>query len=159
MKQIERGLFIAVVMAIGMATLSGCAGTTSAYKAADGLEETAFVMNQHYLALVREANDLAQSGALTGTQLAGVQDLVRESRPLLSELAIAAQAYESIQNADSDAALTNAIANAAVVLSNLVNAVRQIGGSSSLIERVDRDLLTTNRVQIIPRLFSAGVTV
>ena len=84
MKKIDRGLFIAIVMAIGMATLSGCASTMSAYKAAEGLDQTAYVMNQHYLGLVREANRLAEAGELTGSSLATAQDLVRSSRPLLA---------------------------------------------------------------------------
>lgn len=133
----KRNTFAGLIALLSLALLSGCASTTAAYKAADGLEETAFVMNQHYLALVREANNLAESGALSGGNLQSTQGLVRTSRPLLAELSRTAQAYEAVQSAETQQELTDAIAAAAVQLSNLVNAIRAAGGSASLIEKVE----------------------
>lgn len=140
MKKIDRGVMIATIMAIGMALLSGCAGTSAAYKAADGLEETAYVMNQHYLALVREANGLADAGQLTGSALASVQDVVRDSRPWLQSLSNAARAYEAVRDAETTQALTDAIAAAAVELSNLLNAIKRAGGSRSMLDDIGADL-------------------
>lgn len=124
-----------VMLCLGALGLTGCAGTQQAYKAAEGLEETAFVMNQHYLALTREANRLADAGAIRGSTLTSMQGIVRDSRPLLRELSAAARAYEAVRNAENEAELTAAISAAAVQLSNLVNAIKQAGGSAQHIER------------------------
>ena len=131
------------VLALILATLmlSGCAGTRAAYKAADGLEETAFVMNQHYLALVSEANDLTDTGALSGLALVDTQDIVRKSHPLLRSLSKSARAYESVRNAETEQELTQAIAAAAVELSNLLNAIRRVSGSTSVLDKIEADLV------------------
>ena len=121
-----------LIIASLLALLGACAGTQQAYKAAEGLEETAFVMNQHYLALVREANRLADQGVITGSSLRALQDLIRTSRPLLGELAGAAQAYENVRSAATEAELTAAISAAAVALSDLVNAIRAAGGTAKV---------------------------
>lgn len=130
------------VLAALLATLmlSGCAGTTAAYKAADGLEETAWVMNQHFLALVREGNDLKRQGVLAGSALATAQNLVETGRPLLRELSKAAQTYEAVRSADNQDELTAAIAAAAVQLSKLVNAIRAAGGSAEMLDEIELDL-------------------
>ena len=120
--------------------ISGCGGTIAAYKAADGLEETAWVMNQHFLALVREGNDLKRQGVLAGSALSTAQDLVRTGRPILKELSQAAQVYEAVRSADNQDELTVAIAAAAVQLSKLVNAIRAAGGSAELLDEIELDL-------------------
>ena len=120
-------LISAVFVAAG---IGGCASTVDAYKAAEGLEETAFVMNQHYLALVREANALAEAGALSGSSLAKAQEVVRESRPVLNELSNMAKAYQAAATAENEQALTAAIAAAAVHLSNLVTIISAARGSA-----------------------------
>jgi len=130
---------LALILAALM--LSGCAGTRAAYKAADGLEETAFVMNQHFLALVSEANDLTDAGELSGSALVNTQGIVRDSYPLLRMLSDSAKAYESVRNAETEQALTQAIAAAAVELSNLLNAIRSIGRSTSLLDEIEADLV------------------
>lgn len=121
---------VAMLCGLFIGSMSGCASTAQAYKAADGLDETAYVMNQHFLALVREANTLAQSGQLAGTDLAKAQDIVKAARPVLAELSALAQAYTAAQNAETEEALTQAIAAAATQLSSLVNAIRAAGGSA-----------------------------
>lgn len=110
--------------------LSGCASTADAYQAANGLEQTAYVMNNHFLALIKEANALAESGTLSGTSLAKAQEIVKTARPLLAELSNIAQTYAAAQTAENEEALKQAIAAAAVQLSSLVNAIRAAGGSA-----------------------------
>lgn len=128
-----------LLMLIG---LFGCAGTKSAYQAADGLEETAYVMNQHYLALVKEANELKKTGVLSGSALDETQSLVQRTRPLLRELSDAAQAYDAVTSAENEEALTLAIASAATALSDLIAAIRQAGGSASYNPRSPVEVFT-----------------
>jgi len=137
MKKIERGMMIATVMAVAL--LSGCAGTTAAYKAADGLEETAFVFSNHFRLLVAEGNDLADEGVLSGSALSRMQDIVRAAQPLLAETSRTARAYKAVKSAETQQDLTEAIAAAAVQVSNLYNAIQRAGGSTSLLEHIDRE--------------------
>lgn len=125
---------------LSVMVLSGCAGTTSAYRAADGAKETANVMGEYYFALVREANILAEEGLLTGTNLSRAQNLVRDIDPLIEELTNAAQAYERVQNAETQEELSSAINNAALALSRLVNAIKAAGGSANLTEPIELSL-------------------
>lgn len=129
---------LAGVLAVLM--LSGCAGTTAAYRAADGLEETAYVMNQHFLGLVREGNELRRTGALAGSALTTAQNLVETGRPILRTLSEAAQAYKAVKSAANQDELTVAIANAAVQLSALLNYIREAGGSAQLLDQIELDL-------------------
>lgn len=128
--------------------MSACGGTRAAYKAAEGLEETAYVMNNHYLALVREANDLAEAGDLAGSNLVTAQDLVRKSRPLMQSLSNAAQVYTSIRTAETEAELTAAIAAAAVELSNLVNMLQNAGGTTYFWECMKPDPWSHERMAL-----------
>lgn len=127
---------LAAVVA-AMLQLAACSGTIDAYEAASGLEETAFVMNQHYLALVKEANRLAGEQLLTGSALGEAQMIVRKSRPLLATLSEAARAYEAVANAATEGDLRDAIADAAVALSDLIDAIRAVGGTAAVPVELD----------------------
>lgn len=128
---------LAVLIASSM--LSSCAGTRAAYKAAEGIEETAMVVGEHYYALVREGNRLKREGLLAGTYLANTQDLVRTTRPVVLELANMAQAYALVKSADNEAALERALANAAIAVSKLVDLIEG-ADSSQLILDIEEDL-------------------
>lgn len=81
------GLFAALGL------MAGCAGTKTAYEAAEGFEETGYVMSQHFVAVVAEANRLNEIGALTGANLRSVQDMVSQTDPIIAELEDTAQLY------------------------------------------------------------------
>lgn len=129
----------ATILALVVGLAAGCAGTTAAYKAADGLEQTAFVFSNHFRLLVAEGNDLADQGVLSGYALSSMQDIVRTARPLLAETSRTARAYTAVRSAETEQELTEAIAAAAVQVSNLYNAIQAAGGSTSLLERIDRE--------------------
>src|SRR5687767_10359580 len=65
----QRGFFRAALLAcvalasagVALVSMSGCAGTKAAYGAADSLPDTAYVVAEHYAAVVKEAADIAQS--------------------------------------------------------------------------------------------------
>ncbi len=112
---------IVIVLAL---VFAGCAGTRSAYQAAEGIDETAKVMAEHYYAVIREANTLSASGLLTGSALAKAQDVVRATQPFITELAAASRAYTALQNAETEADLSAAISAAAIAISKLIDVVK-----------------------------------
>ena len=115
---------------LGTIAMTGCAGTSSAYKAAEGLSETAYVVGEHYYALVREANDLDDAGNLQANELQRLQTIARETRPTIVALLDAANSYDMVRSSANEAELTNAIADAAVAVSRLVDAIKAVGGSA-----------------------------
>lgn len=112
--------------------LTSCAGTQRAYKAAEGVDQNAKVVAEHYYALVREANDLKKSGILAGGDLVKAQNLVRDTRPAIDKLSGAAMAYEGVQSATTEAALDKAITDAAIAISELIDIIKAARDSSSV---------------------------
>lgn len=117
--------------------LTACAGTRSAYQAAEGLDETAKVIAEHYYAVIREANALSASGQLTGTALAKAQDVVRATQPTITELAGASRAYTALRDAETEADLSNAISNAAIAISRLIDVVKGSDATGALHNEYD----------------------
>lgn len=115
------GILAAFIAAIA---LSGCAGTRQAYKAAEGVEQTAQVVAEHYYALVHQANELKQSGKLAGEDLVVAQSIVSKTSSVVIKMSHAAKAYEAVRSADNEAALEQAIADAAVAISALIDAIK-----------------------------------
>jgi hypothetical protein len=62
------GLLAVVALAVGVLGATGCAGTKAAYNAADTLEERAYVVTEHYAAVVHQAADLKDKGVLKGAR-------------------------------------------------------------------------------------------
>ncbi len=104
--------------------LAGCAGTQAAYTAAEGIDQTAKVVAEHYYAVVKEANALKTSGALAGDDLVKAQDLVRDTRPAIDTLASAAQVYEGVQSAETEAELEAAILKASTSIGALIDILK-----------------------------------
>ena len=116
---------LALILAVLM--LSGCAGTRAAYKAADGLSETAYVVGEHYYALVRETNDLDDKGQLSSRELRNIQNIARETRPTIVSMLNAASAYDGVKSAQNETELSAALATAALAVSRLVDAIKEVG--------------------------------
>lgn len=125
------------ILAVFLAALvlSGCAGTRAAYQAADGINETAKVMGEHYYALVHSANVLKDEGKLTGTDLVAVQNLISQTASLVYVMAEAGDAFKAVQSADNEAALQRAMFEAAKVIDRIINALKGKGTTTGA--RVD----------------------
>lgn len=146
-----------LALALGAMLLTGCAGTRQAYQAAEGVNETAKVVAEHYYSIVQELNRLDDAGALTPSALSHTQDLVRKTRPLIVELGDAGIAYETVTEAiamqdeaadaedeaamaEAEAALEAAIAEAAQAVSDLIDALDAAAGGDARLERMREDL-------------------
>src|SRR3972149_12103761 len=118
-------LLLAVAV-VGM--LSACAGTKSAYQAAaespNALEAKAFVVSEHYAALVREANDLADQPNIPREVVTRMQAVDARARPLVLQLRTAAQAYAAVKSAENAAALQTALNAAVVEVSAFITVLR-----------------------------------
>jgi hypothetical protein len=116
-----RNKLLIVLLAI-MAT--GCAGTRDAYKAAEGVEETAKVMSEHYLAILTELNVMKANGDLAGAALERAQSVVRVAAPALDEVRLASDNYAAARSAQTEAELTAALSRAAIQLSRLIDIIK-----------------------------------
>lgn len=102
------------------AVLTACSGTKYAYESATTLEAKAYVVTEHYAAVLKEANALN----LQGSARAAVQAADSKAAPLVLKLREVAQAYTAAKTADNEDALQKALNAAAVAVSDLVNAVK-----------------------------------
>jgi len=113
--------------ALAVLVMSGCAGTQNAYKAADGLSETAYVVGEHYYANVRAINIAAQEGGVTADELQNLQGIALQTRPAVMAMVDAAAAYEGVRSAENERELSDALALASISITRLVAAVQAIG--------------------------------
>jgi hypothetical protein len=106
--------------------LAGCAGTRAAYDAASTPQQKAYVIAEHYSALVKQAADLKDAGTLTGVALEKVQAADRAAKPLVVELTKATEAYQGARNAQNEAELQAALNKAVIAVNSLINALRGV---------------------------------
>jgi hypothetical protein len=123
---------LASIAALTFGALCGCAGTQAAYKAAQSLPDTAYVVAEHYAAVVHEAAGIA---ALPGTP-AEVKDALKKAdqavKPIilgnpdtgLPGLRTLAERYQAVKSAENEAALQAALNDAVRELANFINAVK-----------------------------------
>lgn len=124
---------------LALVLISGCAGTKSAYRAAEGVDQTAKVVSEHYYALVREANELRRNGVLRGTSLQNAQQVVSETRPVILQMADVARRYDLVRNAQTQAELERAVNEAAIAVSRLVDIIKA-WRQTSAIDEIETEL-------------------
>lgn len=128
------------VMAAATVALAGCAGTQAAYSAAKTPDDFAYVLTEHYAAIVHEVAGLKQSGKLTGAALTKAQDIDNKLNPVVLSLKGLAESYSSTKSASDAASLQAAIDKAVPLLADFLKLLKSVGGSTAMIERVQRDL-------------------
>ena len=139
MRHSSRLLFAALVapLLIGLLAITGCVGTKTAYKEASGVDEYAYVLTEHYSALVSQAATLA---ALPTTPASVKERLKAADRaaylvvvgdptasPRVVGLAELAANYKQIRNAENQLALQRAVDSAVLKVADLVRALRAGG--------------------------------
>lgn len=138
-------LILALVLAAGIGQLLlGCTHTQAAYKAAplhgEALADTAFVITEHYAAVIHEAALMRKSGTLKTPLLEPIQraDQVAnrlilgvpaaEGQPAVPGLEQLASTYTALHDATSEAQLQSAVNEAVVALGSLIRAVNTAKG-------------------------------
>ena len=110
--------------------LAACVGTKSAYQAADTLDEQAYVITEHYAAVVKEAANLAQQPGTPRKLVEGMQAADRAAKPIIVGLAPVVARYTAIKNAQTEAELQAAVNDALLALTNLINSVKAARNAS-----------------------------
>jgi hypothetical protein len=106
-------LYILPLLLLCLSAATACTGTRTAYKAAETPDQMAFIVTEHYAALVKEAADLKEKGTLTGS-----------ARPLVLQLRALSDAYTGTKSAESEAALQAALNKAVLAVSNLITSLK-----------------------------------
>lgn len=119
-----RFAIVLAVLATAFMSLTGCVGTRAAYEAADTLDDKAYVVTEHYAAVVHEAADLRDQGVLKGPALAAVQQADNRAAPLVLQLRAALERWTAVKNAQTEGDLQRAVDEAVVALSALLDAVK-----------------------------------
>jgi leucyl aminopeptidase (aminopeptidase T) len=103
--------------------VAGCAGTRAAYESAETLDAKAYVVSEHYAAILREANELADRGA-PRELVERMQAADRVAAPAVLQLRQASATYTAAKTAQNAAALQAALDSAAVQVAAFLRLVR-----------------------------------
>lgn len=127
-------------VAVVLALLNGCVSTQAAYRAAplhgESLVDTAYVMAEHYDAVLIEANSLKDSGRVPAALVERMRAVDRVARPIFlgdaskSQLGLTQlrEVYTATHDAKSEVQLQRAVNDGARALSDLINAVKAARG-------------------------------
>lgn len=117
-------LCFALALAAPVAVITtACTGTTSAYRQAENPAELAYVLTEHYAALVRAAADLRDRPGTPPAAVAAMQRADQLAKPVVLRLRPLRDAYVLARSAASEAELQAAIDQAVIAISELVKAV------------------------------------
>lgn len=134
-----RQSFAVVAMLCCLATVQGCVGTQAAYKAADGLSDTAYVATEHYSAVLKEAADIKESGRAPASAVTTMQRADTAVKPFIvgnptavppvPSLKTLADRYDAVKSAENQQQLQEAVTNAVRELAGFIKAVKAAKGS------------------------------
>lgn len=125
--------FLALISAVllsGFLLLPGCQSTRAAYQAADSLDETSYVISEHYASLVREAADLASRPTTPRGVVRAMQEADLAVAPVIDSLRRLRDAYVATRDAKTEAALQEAVNQAVILLADLVRQVNAARGAT-----------------------------
>jgi hypothetical protein len=127
-----RAGMLALVLALGVpvaVSMHGCSGTVSAYKQVDNPAELAYVLAEHYAALVTQAADLRQKPGTPAAAIAAMQDADRRARPIIEKLPPLRTAYLQLKSTSTEAQLQAALDLAVTAIADLARAVSSAKGA------------------------------
>lgn len=127
MPNITRAL-AAAALCVGLLQVAGCAGTKAAYNAAETLEERAFVVTEHYAAVVKQAADLKDAGVLKGQALNKAREIEQVAQPVVLSLGGLVAKYNAAKSAETEVALQKALDEAVLAIADLVRVVKAAAG-------------------------------
>ena len=126
-----KGVLAAAAIAL-LSFAAGCTGTRAAYSAATTLEQRAYVVTEHFSAVVKQAADLKDAGVLKGQALSQAREIESVAQPIVLSLGDLVAKYKAAMSAESEVALEMALDDAVMVLADLVRVVKTAatGGAS-----------------------------
>lgn len=124
---------------VALAAVSGCQGTKAAYQEAQGLDEYAYVITEHYASLVKEAADLKAKPTTPRSAVVAMQRADAAAHvivvgdptasPAVPGLAQLVANYQQIRDAKTEAELQAAVNAAILKVADLVRAVKAARGA------------------------------
>jgi hypothetical protein len=142
MKLLFASLFACLTLAGG----AGCQHTREAYREAEDPGEYAFVLMEHYNALLKEAVVLKNAPGTPAEAVAWMRQVEFKATPAVKKLAELRQAWIDLQSAETEAQLQAATDAAALLIADMVRAVRDArGGSASVLD--ERILLHAHHLE------------
>jgi len=129
-KQYERTrLWLSLLVMVMVATvigLSGCQGTRDAYRAADTLGAYAYVVGEHYAAVLKEAADISEHPGTPESVREKLRAADNKARPLVLALRPLVDAYELTKSAESEVQLQVALDRAVVALHQFIEVLKGV---------------------------------
>lgn len=125
MKKIFRVLLIAVLFCVCapvVVGVQGCTGT-AAYREAENPAELAYVLAEHYAALVKQAADLRQRPTTPANAIAAMQRADQIAKPIILQLRPLRDAYIATKSAQTEAELQAAADRAVIAIADLVRTI------------------------------------
>lgn len=124
---------------VGLGAISACTGTRAAYKAAESLDEYAYVVTEHYAGMVKAAADIRQRPGTAQSTINALRTADNAVAPLVlgdpratpprPSLQQLAENYRAVKDARTEAELQAAVDAAIIRLADLVRAVKSAGGN------------------------------
>jgi hypothetical protein len=113
-----------------VASLPGCTNTQQAYREASSLDETAYVVAEHYAALVHEAAALKEQATTPPELVSKMQEIAAVGTPAVHKLRQLRDAYINGKSAATQAELQAALDDAVRIVSDFNRAVKsaKLGG-------------------------------
>ena len=111
------------------AMLSGCANTTAAYKAAEGVEQQAYVALEHYDALLKESVKLKANPNVPREVVASIQSADAKLFPVIQRVKAARDLYVAARTAPNEAELQRVVNDAVLLLADLIDAIKKARGA------------------------------
>jgi len=110
--------------------LAGCQGTRMAYSSAKSVDEKAYVVVEHYAALVREAANLAQNPSTPAKAVEAMKKADARVSPVIMRVRDLRKAYSVSSTPENAESLGIAVDEAMVDLSTMVEAVNEARGDT-----------------------------
>jgi len=125
-------LFLGVLAIVATSlVLAGCVGTRQAYRGASTPDEYAYVLAEHYAALVKEAANLKERPSTPRPAVEAMQKAELAARPVVLQLKPLRDAYLEARSAETEAELQVAIDRAVLAIADLVRALRAARGETA----------------------------
>ena len=114
---------VLLVMAVAL-LVAGCPATRGVYEEAQSPDEYAFVVAEHYNALVNEAADLAENPQTSENVRSALKAADAKAKPLVLKLRVLADAYASSKTAETQEELQKALNEAVLAVADFIRSLR-----------------------------------
>lgn len=127
-------IWLVLLFTFGMAlpvavSMHGCTQVQSAYKAAETPAELAYVLTEHYAALVKAAADLASKPTTPASVIVALQAADAKAKPVVLQLRPLRDAFLATKSAQTEQELQQATDRAVLAIAELVRAINTARGA------------------------------